>query len=113
MATRTKPQNQPLMVPTLSPLCPIQFWGESSVGSKAARGLLRGDARTDVGKTLRVTGATAARLSETTPHWVLESSWIYILTECRDLWMFFQPSHKSFGVFLTLPVKGHRVYVGL
>jgi hypothetical protein len=46
MATRTKPQNQPLMVPTLSPLCPIQFWGESSVGSKAARGLLRGDART-------------------------------------------------------------------
>jgi hypothetical protein len=33
------------MVPTLSPLCPIQFWGESSVGSKAARGLLRGDAR--------------------------------------------------------------------
>jgi hypothetical protein len=28
------------------PPCPIQFWGEGPVGSKAARGLLWGDART-------------------------------------------------------------------
>ncbi len=43
MATKTKPQIQPLMVPTLSPSARFEILVKSSVGNGAARGHTRGD----------------------------------------------------------------------